>query len=216
LNANIFRRNFRNYSDDDVLLQTGVSFPISYATARIIGEEVRLEIPHWSRFSGYVSYSNQSGLGQGPITGGLFIGSDSAGVLTDTDKFAVSQDQRNTLCASLRVQATRKLWLGLSTRYGSGLPAELDSGTDISSLVEQFGWQVVSKVNLDRGRVDPNWSLDLGMGADVYRKDSRLLQIQLQGTNVMGQFNVINFASLFSGTAVGTPRTISARVRFSF
>jgi len=216
LDANIFRRNFRNYSDDDVLLQTGVSFPISYATARIIGEEVRFQIPHWGRFSGYVSYSNQSGLGQGPITGGLFIGSDSAGVLTATEKFAVSQDQRNTLSASLRVQATQKLWFGLSTQYGSGLPAELDSGAEISSLVEQFGWQVVSKVNLDRGRVGPNWAMDLGMGADVYRKESRLLQIQFQATNVTDQFNVINFASLFSGTAVGTPRTISVRARFSF
>lgn len=216
LDANIFRRNFRNYSDDDVLLQTGVSFPISYASARIIGEEVRFEIPHWGRFSGSISYSNQSGLGQGPITGGLFIGSDSAGVLTDTEKFAVSQDQRNTLCASLRVQATQNLWFGLSTQYGSGLPGELDSGTDINSLVEQFGWQVVSKVNLDRGRVDPNWSLDLGMGADIYRKESRLVQIQLQVTNITDQFNVINFASLFSGTAVGTPRIYSARMRVSF
>lgn len=216
LDANIFRRNFHNYPDDDVLLQTGVSFPISYASARIIGEEVRFEIPHWGRFSGYVSYSNQSGLGQGPITGGLFIGSNSAGVLTNTEKFAVSQDQRNTLRASVRVQATQKLWFGLSTQYGSGLPAELDSATDINSLIEQFGLQVVSKVNLDRGRIDPNWSLNLGMGADVYHKESRLLQIQLQATNVTDQFNVINFASLFSGTAVSVPRIVSARVRFAF
>jgi hypothetical protein len=28
--------------------------------------------------------------------------------------------------------------------------------------------------------------------------------------------NVINFDSLFSGTAVGTPRMISARLRFTF
>lgn len=216
LDANVFRRNFQNYSDDDVLLQTGVSFPISYASAKIIGEEVRLEIANWGRFSGYVSYSNQSGLGQGPITGGLFIGSDSAGVLTATEKFAVSQDQRNTVFASLRLQATQKLWFGLSTRYGSGLPAELDQNTNIDSLIEQFGPQVVSKVNLDRGRVDPNWSLDLGMGADIYRKESRLFQIQLQVTNVTDQFNLINFASLFSGTAVGIPRAISARARFSF
>src|SRR5262249_44129104 len=38
LEANVFRRDFRNYSDDDVLLNTGVSFPISFATARIRGE----------------------------------------------------------------------------------------------------------------------------------------------------------------------------------
>src|SRR5229473_1467844 len=35
LDANVFRRDFRQYSDDDVLLDTGVSFPIAFAKARI-------------------------------------------------------------------------------------------------------------------------------------------------------------------------------------
>ena len=47
LDANVFRRNFRNYSDDDVLLDTGVSFPIAFARARIFGEELRMQVPHW-------------------------------------------------------------------------------------------------------------------------------------------------------------------------
>src|SRR5437870_999050 len=57
LDANVFRRAFRNYSDDDVLLDTGVSFPIAFAEARIVGEEARVEVPRWGRFSGYVSYA---------------------------------------------------------------------------------------------------------------------------------------------------------------
>jgi hypothetical protein len=35
LEASLFRRDFRNYADDDVLLNTGVSFPISFSSARI-------------------------------------------------------------------------------------------------------------------------------------------------------------------------------------
>jgi hypothetical protein len=35
----------------------------------------------------------------------------------------------------------------------------------------QFGEQVVSRVNLERGRVDPNFSLDLATGAELYRKE---------------------------------------------
>src|SRR5229473_4917554 len=54
LDANIFRRDFRQYSDDDVLLDTGVSFPIAFTRARIFGEEIRLQIPQWGRFSGYL------------------------------------------------------------------------------------------------------------------------------------------------------------------
>src|SRR6266436_6721133 len=42
LDANVFRRDFHNYSDDDVLLDTGVSFPIAFAKARIAGEELQL------------------------------------------------------------------------------------------------------------------------------------------------------------------------------
>jgi len=58
---------FRNYSDDDVLLDTGVSFSLShFAKARIVGEELRLLRPlAGAVFSGYLSYANQSGIGQG-------------------------------------------------------------------------------------------------------------------------------------------------------
>jgi len=216
MDANVFRRNFQNYSDDDVLLQTGVSFPISYAYARIIGEEVRLEVPHWGRFSGYVSYANQSGLGQGPITGGFFIGSDANNALTDTSKFSVSQDQRNTLCARARFQARTHLWFAAATQYGSGLPADLGNNPDVGSLIEQFGPQVVSRINLTKGRVGPNFSLDLATGAELYRKETRSVQLQLEATNITDRLNVINFASLFSGTAVAPPRMISARLRLTF
>jgi len=86
------------------LLDTGVSFPIAFAKARMWGEEMRISVPHWGRFSGFLSYANQSGIGQGPITGGLFLGDKATGGLTDTSKFAVSQDQRNTVRARVRYQ----------------------------------------------------------------------------------------------------------------
>src|SRR5256884_2637414 len=126
LDANVFRRDFRHYSDDEVLLDTGVSFPIAFAKARIFGAEARVEVPQWGRFSGYLSYANQSGIAQGPITGGLFLGNDAANALTDTSKFAVTQDQRNSLRARVRFQAPRHAWLAMGTQYGSGLPAGIE------------------------------------------------------------------------------------------
>ena len=109
-----------------------------------------------------------SGLGQGPITGGLFIGSAAQGVLTDTSKFAISQDQRNTLRARVRFHG---LVVCVATQYGSGLPADPGDNTNVPSLITQFGAQVVSRVNLERGRVDPNFSLDLATGAELYRRN---------------------------------------------
>lgn len=216
LDGNFFRRDFRNFADDDVLLQTGVSFPVAYANAHVTGEEVRLAVPAWGRFSGFLSYSNQSGLGQGPFTGGLFLGNDAANSLTDVGKFAVSQDQRNTLRTRIRIQAERRVWFALAAQYGSGLPADLGDNPDPASLVAQFGTNVVSRVNFARGRVGPNFSLDLGGGAELYRKELKTIQVQFQATNLTDRLNVINFASLFSGTAVGPPRSFSARLRMTF
>jgi hypothetical protein len=216
IEANIFRRDFHNYPDDDTLLDTGVSFPIAFSHARVFGEELRLEVPEWWRFSGYLSYSNQSGIGSGPITGGLFLGSDAAGALTDASQFAVSQDQRNTARARVRFQADKHLWIATSVQYGSGLPADLGSGEDQSFLLAQFGSAILDRVNFDRGRIRPDFSLDVAAGVQLYRKELRSVALQVQVSNVTDRVNVINFASLFSGTAVSLPRSVSAGVKLSF
>ena len=215
IDANAFRRNFRNYSDDDVLLDTGISFPIAFARARIAGEELRLEVPTLGRFSGYLSYANQSGIGQGPITGGLFLGSDAANGLSDTRKFAVSQDQRNTARVRVRLQATRRLWFAASGEYGSGLPVEIED-SDPNILGAQYGAAILDRVNLERGRVRPNLSLDAAAGVELYRKERRDVSLQVQGANLNNRLNVINFAGLFSGTAIAPPRSVSARFRVAF
>jgi outer membrane cobalamin receptor len=217
LDANIFRRDFRNYSDDDVLLDTGVNFPIAFAKGQIIGEEVRIEVPEWGRFSGFLSYANQSGIGQGPITGGLFLGSDAASGLTDTSRFAVTQDQRNTLHGRIRFQATKKAWFAFGGEYGSGLPVNLGRGAPgMNFLTAQFGRAIVDRVNFNRGRVRPGFSFDAAAGAEVYRKELRSVALQIQVSNLIDRLNVINFASLFSGTAVAPPRSVSVRLKLTF
>jgi len=215
LDANVFRRDFRQYSDDDVLLDTGVSFPIALTKARIFGEEIRLEVPQWGRFSGYLSYANQSGYGQGPITGGLFLGSDAANALTDTSRFAVTQDQRNSLHARVRFQAARRIWLAMGAQYGSGLPANIGNA-NVSDLLAAFGQRILDRVDLARGRVRPNFSLDVAAGAEIYHKEARSAALQIQVANLANRLNVINFASLFSGTALGEPRSVSASLRLTF
>ena len=215
LDATVFRRDFHNYSDDDVLLDTGVSFPIAFAKARIIGEEVRVEVPQWGRFSGYLSYANQSGIAQGPITGGLFLGSEAANLLTDTSKFAVTQDQRNTLHGRVRFQASRRTWLAMGAQYGSGLPADT-GGADQTFLLAQYGPAILNQVNLGRARVRPNFSMDAAAGAEIYHKEQRSAVVQLQVANLADRLNVINFASLFSGTAVAAPRSVSAKLKLTF
>lgn len=215
VDANVFRRDFHNYSDDDGLLDTGVSFPISFRKARITGEELRLEVPLWHRFSGYVSYANQTGVGQGPITGGLFLGSDAVNGLVDASRFSVTQDQRNTARARVRFQSDRRAWFALGGQYGSGLPAEGASGGP-RFLLAQFGPEILSRINFDRGRVRPNFSLDVAAGAELYHNEQRSAAFEIQSNDITGRLNVINFASLFSGTAIAPQRSISARLTLTF
>jgi hypothetical protein len=217
LDANVFRRNFRNFADDDVLLDTGVSFPIAFDNARIIGEEIRLAVSEWRRFSGFLSYSNQSASAQGPITGGLFLGSEAGDELAETTRFAVTQDQRNTVRARVRAQVTKRVWAAVSANYGSGLPIELDpESIDLNFLLAQYGAEILSRVNLERGRVKPNFSLGAAAGAELYRKEARTLNFHIEAANLTDRVNVLNFAGLFSGTAVAAPRSLSARLRFTF
>lgn len=215
LDANVFRRDFRQFADDDVLFDTGVSFPIEFAKARIFGVEARAEIPQCGPFSGFLSYSNQAGYGVGPVTGGLFLGSDAANAISPAGKFADSQDQRNTLRSRIRIQLPRRTWFAFGGAYGSGLPADTGDA-DPAVLLQNYGAAVLSKVNLDRGRVRPSFSLGFSAGSELYHKEARSVNVQLQLSNLLDRLNVINFASLFSGTAIAAPRSASARLRFAF
>jgi hypothetical protein len=213
IDGNVFRRDFRNFSDDNALLDTGVSFPIAFSTAEIFGEEVQVAVPRWGRFSGFVSYSNQKGTGQGPITGGLFLGSQIADI-QDTSKFPISQDQRNTARARVRFQAATHLWFAAAAEFGSGLP--VTDPISYNDALPYYGAAIVNQVNFGAGRVRPNFALDASAGATVYHKEAREISFQLEVNNLTGRLNVLNFASLFSGTAIAAPRSASARLKLAF
>jgi len=53
-------------------------------------------------------------------------------------------------------------------------------------------------------------------GVEMYHKEQRSATFEIQAENLTDHVNVINFASLFSGTAVGSPRSVSARLKLTF
>jgi len=217
LDASYFQRGIRNFEDDDLLLNTGVSFPIAYHSATVRGTELKIEVPQWGRFSGYLSYSNTIGVAQYPITGGVFLDEGDAALLTSTGRFPISQDQRNTARAWLHCRILSRLWTAWTASYNSGLPVE-DAGElpDISFLIAQYGPRVVSEVNFDRGRVSPSFSLDGSVGAELWKREKRSVSVQADVLNVTSRLNLINFAGLLSGTALGPPRSVGLRLRVEF
>ena len=95
------------------------------------------------------------------------------------------------------------------------MPSDIGNAEPAFPLA-QYGPQILNEVNLVRGRVKPNFSLDVGAGFEVYRKEQRSAMLQIQSANLTDRVNVINFASLFSGTAVAPPRSVSGRLKLTF
>ncbi len=214
LDANYYRRAMDNFADDDLLLNTGVSFPISFRSAEIRGVEVKLEIPRWGPVSGFLSYTNMLGIGYLPVTGGLFLGDNAASLLGPASSFPISQDQRNTLQSRFRYQVAPRLWVAAGGSYGSGLPVEFD-GT-YALAIEQYGQRIVDRMNFDRGRVRPAFALNASAGVIVWKKEKRGVRLQADVQNLTDRLNVINFAGLFSGTAVAPPRSAAMRIEAEF
>ncbi|HEX3822550.1 MAG TPA: TonB-dependent receptor [Candidatus Sulfotelmatobacter sp.] len=213
--ANYYRRYVNNFADDDQILSTAVSFPIAFDKAVIYGAEAKLEIPKWGRWSGYASYSYMVGNGWLPATGGLFLGDDANNALNDlTGHFPDSQDQRNTVRVRMRYQALSRLWLAGSTEYGSGLPFEFEG--DYNQALAQYGPEVVSRVNFNRGRVRPSLAVGASAGADLYKNDRVSTTFQGDVQNINNRLNVIDFGGLFSGNAISPPRSWALRLQAQF
>lgn len=87
---------------------------------------------------------------------------------------------------------------------------------DRNFLLSQYGPEIIAKVNFGWGRVAANFSLGAGGGWEACQKEQRSVEFQVQGENLTGRVNVLNFDGLFSGTAVAAPRSVSARLRISF
>jgi TonB dependent receptor len=210
--GNAYLRQINDFADDDLLLNTPVSFPIAFRKASIYGAEGKINLPHWGKLSGFVSYSYMVASAYFPVTGGLFLGEDATNALTQlTGRFWVSQDQRNTVRTRFRYQFIPRLWGALGASYNSGLPIDFD-GTYQQALAE-YGPRVISQVNFADDRVKPSFSLDTSVGANLWAKDNVAMRLQFDVLNLTDRFNLINFAGLFSGNSVAPPRTYGVRLQ---
>ncbi|MFZ0285951.1 MAG: TonB-dependent receptor [Terriglobales bacterium] len=215
LDANYFRRLVANYADDDQIDNTTVSFPIAFRKAVIYGAETKLEIPEWRRFSGFLSYSYTVGNAWFPVTGGLFLGDDASAAVTQlSGHFPDSQDQRNTVRGRVRYQVTSRFWIAGGIQYDTGLPFEFDG--DPATVLAEYGQQVLNRINFARGRIYPSFQVNASAGTDVYTSDRLKVRFQIDGQNLSNVLDVIDFGGLFSGNAIGPPRSYAMRLTTNF
>ena len=215
LDLNLYRRDARNYADDDQLLNTGVSYPISFDKAVIYGAEGKLEIVNLHKVSSYVSYSYMVGNAWWPVTGGLFLGDDVSNATTQLNgHFPASQDQRNTVATRTEYAVTPRLRIAGGASYGSGLPFQFTG--DESDALAQYGPDVISRINFERGRVRPQLSINASLGATLFTRDRFQINLQADGNNLNNRLNVIDFGGLFSGNAIGPGRSGFIRLNTRF
>jgi outer membrane cobalamin receptor len=216
IDASAYRRTFHQFADDDVFLNTGVTFPIAFESAAINGFDTKFTLLPWRRVSGFASYSLLKGTSQLPITGGLFLGEEAIAQLEEQGEVPITQDQRHTIRGHLRFDVSQRLWAGASVRYGSGLPVELEGDVNLEELEAQYGAAVLNQVDFESGRVKSNFAIDLGAGLQLWRTDRRRATLRVEVANLTNRLNVINFAGIFSGTALGAPRSAAVRLQFVF
>jgi hypothetical protein len=86
------------FADDDLLLNTGVSFPIAFQHAVVRGMETTFRVAQGKRLSGSIGYAWMKGIGDLPITGGLFLGEEAS--LRSATAHSHSRRISGTLCAA--------------------------------------------------------------------------------------------------------------------
>jgi len=213
--ANLYRRDVSNVADDDQLLNTGVSYPIAFNRSVIYGVEGKLSLVRLGRLTGFASYSYMVANVWFPVTGGLFLGDNANAALTQLGgHFPATQDQRNTVRTRFRYQVAPRLWLATGVTYGSGLPFAYTG--DEPTALAQYGPQVISRINFDRGRISPSMAVSASLGADLYKRERVITRFQVDGENLNNRLNVIDFAGLFSGNAIAPERSFSLRLNTSF
>ncbi len=149
-----------------------------------------------------------------PVTGGLFLGDNAAAEQQLTGHFPISQDQRNTFRGRLRYQANPRLWFAGGASYDSGLPFQFDGSP--STVLAQYGRQVLDRVNFDRGRIRPALLVDASAALQLHHSDKATIQFQADGENLTNVLDVIDFGGLFSGNAIGPPRSGMLRLTANF
>ena len=211
--ADYYFRRIKNQPEITNFLETGIIFPATLDRNRSKGLETRLDLARVRGFSGFVSYTNFHIYGFAPITGGLFLGEAVDSLSRSGQKIKIEEDQRNTAVFELRYDhLPSRFFVAFTGRHDSGYSVELDPDVTREEFEGEFPGKILDQVNFERGFVRPHTVLNLSVGKEFKVSDRVGLAGQFNIENVTNKFYLITFESVFSGTAIGRPRSYSGRV----
>ena len=88
--------------------------------------------------------------------------------------------------------------------------------TENAGPTEAYGRAVVNGIHSARRRIYPSFQVNASAGADVYKSDRVTTRFQIDGQNLTNVLDVIDFGGLFSGNAIGPPRSFGLRLTTNF
>jgi hypothetical protein len=216
VDLSVYQKDSVDQQDNNNFFDTGIIFPTTLQRIHVIGAEARLSMLSRRGVSGSVSVTTGRAISTPPFTGGLFLGQDAVDLLS-AGPFAIDHDQRLGIHGTISYDAPGPWWAASSIRYDGGLvanpsdPAEVAADPDFADLLPYV--DLLS----DPARVRPRTIVDLGVGVDL--RDGRGVRrwgAQLQVTNVTNRVALYNFQSVFVGTRLVQPRTVSLRLSRHF
>ncbi|HTY41879.1 MAG TPA: TonB-dependent receptor [Thermoanaerobaculia bacterium] len=212
-------RDTKNAGDQDQFYNTGIVFPLSFASGHYNGWDLRLDLAPTYGFRGYVSAGHVHAVYVPPFSGGLFLDSESVDAITG-GPFLIDHDQKLQIQGGLYYDISKTgLWLGANVRYDSGLVSGAGYGDLINDPDNYFAIPYIDfnhlGTDLDPYRIKARTTVDFQVGYDL-NKVALPLQLQfmvLNATDVKGLYNVL---STFGGTHVIPPRRFVGQVQIAF
>src|SRR5262249_9925350 len=201
LDGAYYTKDVTNPQDNDQFLNTGLLFPLSFASAKLKGFDLRVDVPNHKGFTGYLSFGTNSAIFSPPPTGGLF------GDIPQTI-FPIDHDQKASVQSQIQYNAKKGWWMAVSGRYDSGLVADFDPSV-LNNPDIAFGARFVRATDdpLAPFRIRPRAVFDYSAGVDLYKEKPYQINLQFDLLNFTNKKGLFNFLSPFGGTHVIPPRT---------
>jgi hypothetical protein len=178
---------------------------------------VRLDLAPVGGLHGYLSFGHVRAIYVPPNTGGLFLTDNYLANITG-GPFVIDHDESLEIQSGLNYDfGNSGIWAGTTARYDSGLVTGADR-TIVNDPDNAFAYPYInftSNTNLDPNRIKPRTLWNFSGGIDMARYGIPV-NAQVDLLNAFDKKGVYNVLSTFGGTHVIPPRTLAARLKYSF
>jgi hypothetical protein len=212
IDGSAYHKRSRDQQDNNNFFDTGIIFPTTLQRIEVTGAEARVTLLPVRGLSGSLSATTGRAISTPPFTGGLFLGQDAIDLLS-AGPFPIDHDQRLGVHGLVTADPAGPLWLSGSVRYDSGLvsnpsdPAEVAADPDYRDLLPYVN------LTAETPRVRPRTIVDAAAGMDFTDgRGRKTWAAQIQITNLFDRTALYNFQSVFVGTRLVQPRTVSLRL----